>query len=195
MSDNRSRCPPYIKKILTFFRASVKIYIGAVFAIAGIHGKGLRKGVADVRDVFPKLYGNAVTKSRLGAAIQNGTLPHAFLIDGEAGSGKMTLALEIAAALNCENKDAHAHSLPCYNSNNCKRILGGGHVDVHVLERADGRATIGVQEIKDMRSDMFLSSTESDYKIYIVRDTERTIRSAFCASGVILSVSLTMYIL
>ncbi len=129
--------------------------------------------MAGVREIFPRLFGNAGTKARLGAAIQSGTLPHAFLIDGESGSGKMTLALQIAAALNCERAGSDAHSLPCYLCNNCRRILGGGHVDVHVLERAEGRATIGVQEIKDMRSDMFLSSTESDYKIYIVRDAER----------------------
>ena len=126
-----------------------------------------------MRDIFPRIYGNGATKARIGTAIQTGTLPHAFLIDGESGSGKMTLALEIAAALNCEYKDSVVHSLPCYDCNNCRRILGGGHVDVHVIGLTDGRATIGVNEVKEMRSDMFLSSTESDYKIYIVRDAER----------------------
>ena len=126
-----------------------------------------------MREIFPKIFGNDHTKARIGTAIKEGTLPHAFLIDGDAGSGKMTLALSIAAALNCENLHSEQHSLPCYTCNNCRRILGGGHVDVHVLERGEGRATIGVDEIKEMRADMFLSATESDYKIYIVRDAER----------------------
>lgn len=148
------------------------MYSGVVYATSRLCYKPT-KGVADVRDIFPRIYGNGTTKARIGTAVQTGTLPHAFLIDGERGSGKMTLALEIAAALNCENKDSATHTLPCYSCSNCKRILGGGHVDVHVMGLADGRATIGVNEIKELRADMFLSSTESDYKIYIVRDAER----------------------
>ncbi len=117
-----------------------------------------------------RVLGNDGTKNRIGRAIEAGRLPHALLIDGAAGTGKMTLATEIAAALNCESR---GEALPCGLCNTCRRIYQGGHVDVRVLSLKDGKATIGVSEIKDIRRDMYLSATEGAFKVYIIRDAER----------------------
>lgn len=125
-----------------------------------------------MRKYFPRLYGNDKTAARLGAAITDGTLPHAFLIGGASGSGKTTLATEIAAALNCENAANENMPLPCGRCNCCARIYGGNFPDLKVLSKPKDRATLGVDAIKDFREDMFLSSTESDYKIYVIDDAE-----------------------
>ena len=117
-----------------------------------------------------RVLGNESTRNRIGRAISAGKLPHALLIDGDEGTGKFTLATEIAAALNCES---HSDLLPCGVCNNCRRIYIGEHVDVRVLKRQDGKATIGVAEIKDWRRDMFLSSTEAPFKVYIICEAER----------------------
>lgn len=126
-----------------------------------------------MRRHFTGLFGNEATKARIGAAIATDTVPHAFLIDGHRGSGKYTFALELAAALNCENKHSEAHPLPCRTCSSCRRILGLGHVDVHTLSRAEGKATIGVDEVKSFRQDMFLSATEAEHKVYIIREADR----------------------
>lgn len=126
-----------------------------------------------MRRYFDGLFGNDKTKMRIGAAILSGTVPHAFLIDGHRGSGKYTLALELAAALNCGHKREEGYALPCRVCSSCRRILGEGHVDVHTLSRADGKATIGVDEVKAFRQDMFLSATEAEHKVYIIRDADR----------------------
>ena len=120
---------------------------------------------------FDTLYGNEHARNRLGNALLESKLPHAFLFDGPAGSGKYTFALQIAKALNCENKASDR--VPCCNCNNCRRIDEGLFPDVKLLGKAADKATIGVNEIKDFRADMFLSSTESDYKIYIIKDAEK----------------------
>ena len=125
-----------------------------------------------MRRYFPALLGNEKTKSRIGAAIDGGTLPHALLIGGAFGSGKTTLAIEIAAALNCEKKGDGASSLPCGECGCCKRIRELNFPDLKVLSKPKDRATLGVDAIKDFREDMFLSSTESDYKIYVIDDAE-----------------------
>ena len=57
-----------------------------------------------MRKYFSALYGNFAAKARLGAAIDAGTLPHAFLVTGPSGSGKKTFTMELAAAINCERK-------------------------------------------------------------------------------------------
>ena len=122
--------------------------------------------------IFTKLFGNDATKRRVGALIRGGTLPHAFLILGPEGSGRMTLSLEIAAALNCERRHEATGELPCHVCNTCKRILAGGFTDVKILQRSDGKMTVGVGEVRLFREDMFLSATESEYKIYIIEDAD-----------------------
>lgn len=41
-----------------------------------------------------------------------------------------------------------------------------------MLGKDGSRATIGVEQVRDFREDMFLSPTEADCKIYIIEDTE-----------------------
>lgn len=127
----------------------------------------------DTRELFPTLYGNAAVKKRIYDDVQAGTLPHAFLIDGPQGSGKYTLARLIASTVNCERRSDGTASFPCCECNSCRRIREGIFSDVRVLEREGDRATIGVDSIKALRSDMFLSATESTHKFYIIRDAER----------------------
>ena len=126
-----------------------------------------------MKSYFPTLFGNDGSKSRIGALIASGRVPHAFLIDGPQGSGKLTYAKLISSALNCEARDDGNSPLPCGNCNNCRRIGENGFVDVKILERDRDKATLGVNDIKAFRNDMYMTATESDYKIYIIRDAER----------------------
>lgn len=123
-------------------------------------------------EFFSKLYGNRETKARLGNAIVRDALPHAFLIVGPAGSGRHTLVTELAAALNCESRGANAAALPCHRCRTCRRIADGQFTDVKRLEKPTGKMTIGVDEIRKIRDDMFLSATESDYKVYVIEQAE-----------------------
>lgn len=125
-----------------------------------------------MRSYFSRLIGNDDTKDRIGRAIENNAVPHAFLIGGPSGSGKSILATEIAAAMNCEAKDNREISLPCGKCNCCRRIYEGNHPDVKTLAKKKDKATLGVDAIKEFREDMFLSSTESEYKIYVIDDAE-----------------------
>lgn len=125
-----------------------------------------------MRRLFEGLYGNEAAKSRLSSAVLGGTLAHAFLIDGPDGSGKNALATEISMALNCENKDDPSRPLPCRGCNTCRRILEGSYTDVKRLFRQKGKATIGVDAVKDFKEDMFLTSTESEFKVYVIDGAE-----------------------
>lgn len=126
-----------------------------------------------MREYFSMLFGNDTVKSRIGHAIENSALPHAFLITSPKGSGKKTLALEICAALNCENRNNSQLPLPCHKCNTCRRIADGNFTDIVRLKRSGERATIGVEDVRLFRDDMFLSPTESNYKIYIVEEGEK----------------------
>ena len=122
-------------------------------------------------DFFPNLLENTDTKQRLAQAILENSFPHAFIIEGPMGCGKHTLARNLSAALNCEER-ASAPSLPCGRCRNCTRIFGKNFVDVHYLSKKEGKSTIGVEGIRSMREDIYLSPTESHYKIYIIEEAQ-----------------------
>ena len=60
---------------------------------------------------FDNILGNTKLKSMLCSYITNGTMPHAFIIEGAVGSGRKHIAKSIAAAISC--KDKSGQSIPC----------------------------------------------------------------------------------
>ena len=119
---------------------------------------------------FSALCGNTAAKERFARAVRASTLPHAILLAGPKGSGKHTLALLLAAAQNCERKEGGA--VPCGACGNCRRILAHNHPDVKTLGKIDGKATIGVTELRAFREDMFLSATETAHRFYLIEDAQ-----------------------
>ena len=146
-----------------------------------------------MRRYFTRLHGNDTVKKRLGAAILSESLNHALLIAGPDGSGKNTLATEIAAALNCEKKGDQVSPLPCGTCNTCRRIYEENYTDIKRLKRDSSKATIGVEELRLFREDMFLSATESDYKIYIIEDADKMTPNAQNALLKVLEAYLSVY--
>ena len=125
-----------------------------------------------MRSYFTDILGNEDAKSRLFKAITRGTLPHAHIIVGPVGSGKKTMAKAIAAAVNCANIDSDEHSLPCGVCNNCRRIKEDIFPDIKFLGKSNGKATIGVEDTREFREDMFLSATEAAHKFYVIENAE-----------------------
>ena len=115
------------------------------------------------------LYGNERTRTMLGKCVEQGTLPHALILEGADGSGKLTLAKELAAALVCQNKGDPSHALPCHTCRACRLVEAQNATDVHFIGKED-KASLGVDAIRGMRQDVYLSATEFDAKIYIFED-------------------------
>ncbi len=124
-----------------------------------------------MREYFSDVFGNAAVKLRLGRAVESGTLSHALLLVGPKGSGKSTLATEIVRALNCEKKADDGAPLPCGVCRSCRRIKDGNFTDIMRISRGE-RATIGVDEVRLLKEDAYLSATESSYKAYIIEEAD-----------------------
>lgn len=117
---------------------------------------------------FEDIVGNEDLRRRVGEAVSAGRFPHAVIIEGQDGIGKNLMARQIAAALLCTGAEA-AGTLPCGRCAFCRKTAENRMPDVVTVTREE-KATIGVDPIRAIRSDMYLSATEAPRKIYIIDD-------------------------
>lgn len=122
-----------------------------------------------MRNIFPLLSGNEKLKALLGAHIAEGKLSHAYIFEGDDGSGKMTCALSAAASLACEKRNDALSPLPCGKCTSCRKIFGLFSPDVHIVSPKE-KKSIGVDAIRDITSSLYISPNENDYCVYIIDD-------------------------
>ncbi len=118
---------------------------------------------------MPQIVGNERLRRRLGDDVLGGTLSHAYLVEGPAGSGKHTVAWLLAAALACEEKSDDNAPLPCGKCASCRKILEGKSPDIITVGRED-KATIGVEAVRRIREDVHTLPNDLDFKLYIIED-------------------------
>lgn len=99
---------------------------------------------------------------------------HAYLFEGEKGTGKHEVSYVFAKSLLCEAPISQFE--PCEECNNCKRITSGNHPDVHYLER-DG-LSIKKEQIKSLQEEFSKKSVEVNRKIYMIADADKMSVSA-----------------
>jgi DNA polymerase III delta' subunit len=123
-----------------------------------------------MREYLTSVAGNQRLRRRLGKDLEEGSLSHAYIIEGPAGSGKATLALELAMALACQNRSDSSHALPCGKCDSCRKIAGGNSPDVIHVYREEGKATMGVDVIRALRSDVHTVPNDLSFKVYLIHD-------------------------
>ncbi len=120
-------------------------------------------------NIFPALIGNSAIKELCGEDILRRKSSHAYIIDGPAGSGKHTAALEIAKALLCERK---GESLPCGKCLSCRKADEGYNSCIHFLS-AEGKATITVEAVRRTIATVDFLPDDGDFSIYIIEEAEK----------------------
>src|SRR4051812_25268466 len=100
---------------------------------------------------------------RLSSSYKNGRIGHAYMFDGERGTGKEAIALFFAKLLLCASPE---NFVPCETCNSCRRVTSSNHPNVTLI-RPDG------QDIKkEQMSNLVYSMTKKGYeagrKIYII---------------------------
>ena len=119
--------------------------------------------------IFPALFGNEKFKETVGRDFAAGRNSHAYIFEGEQGSGRMTAALSCAAALSCERR---GDAFPCGKCLSCRKIFGGYSPDVIVVERPIDRKTIGVNAVRAIRDDLWVTPNDGDFRVYIIKEAE-----------------------
>ena len=105
------------------------------------------------------------------------TSVHAFLITGEKGTGKKTLANLMGMTLLCSSEG----SRPCGTCRNCSLAEQGEHPDMIVIEKgkpiAPGvkkeRTSIPVEDIREMIRICGIRSTNGNMHVVVIRDADK----------------------
>lgn len=118
---------------------------------------------------FRNVLGHEQAVNSLQNAIMLGKVSHAYIINGEDGAGKKTLAEAFAMTLQCEKgtKDA------CLSCHSCKQAMTRNQPDIIYL-KPEKENLISVSDIRQqVNADVAIKPYSSRYKIYIINHAER----------------------
>jgi len=123
-----------------------------------------------------QVVGQTRVVSLLKRSLERKVVAHAYLFVGPPHVGKMTLALNLAQALNCE-----AAEPPCGECLSCQKIASTKHADVQIIGlTTDGDSTeaksqteISIDQIRQMQHSASLPPFEGKYKVFIIDGAEQ----------------------
>ena len=122
-----------------------------------------------------QVVGQSKAVSLLQCSLERGNVAHAYLFVGPPHVGKMTLALNLAQALNCE-----AAEPPCGVCASCQKIDLAKHADVQIIglnsnrdsAEAKLRTEISIDQVRQMQHSSSLPPFEGRYKVFIIDGAE-----------------------
>lgn len=116
-----------------------------------------------------EILGHGPIKEHFFNAVITGNISHAYILSGEAGMGRKSLANAFALALLCEKGQAD----PCRQCHACKQVMSGNHPDL-IYVTHEKPASIGVDDVRRQINDTIqVKPYSSAHKIYIVDEAEK----------------------
>ena len=147
-------------------------------------------------DRFSEIIGQDIVLSHLQNALRTDSVSHAYILNGAKGSGRHMIARSFSAALLCEEREmpgTENHPLPavtgaddqetsvhmrsrwiepCGRCHSCLQAQAGTNPDIKILER-EKENSIGVNDIRKMRTDVWIRPYSAAHKVYIIPDAEK----------------------
>ena len=102
----------------------------------------------------------------LQRAMNQQALAHAILFAGPESVGKRTLALDLTAALLCNDQQAD----PCWECVQCKGIARLQHPDLHLVELEEGRRSIRMEQVAALQQAVALRPYQATQRVSVILD-------------------------
>ena len=103
-------------------------------------------------------------------AVNAGAVSHAYILNGERGSGKKLLANLFAMSLQCQDRDEDGDA--CGKCQSCRQALSGNQPDI-IRVTHEKPNTISVDDIREqVNDDIVIRPYSSKYKVYIIADAD-----------------------
>ncbi|WP_338985110.1 DNA polymerase III subunit gamma/tau [Spiroplasma endosymbiont of Diplazon laetatorius] len=124
---------------------------------------------------FDEVAGHEGIKEILISQINTNSFGHALLFSGQRGTGKTSIAKIFSKVVNCQNLNGYN---PCDECISCKEFNNNSHADIFEIDAASNN---GVEEIRNIKSNVSLMPSFSKYKVYIIDEVHMLSNSAFNA--------------
>lgn len=122
---------------------------------------------------FSDIIGREEIKEHLRTAILQNKVSHAYIIQGEHGSGKRLIANVFSAALQCEEQGIN----PCGMCRSCHQAETNNHPDIVWVTHE--KLSIGVDDIREqINNDIGVKPYSGPRKIYIIGDADKMTEQA-----------------
>ncbi len=118
---------------------------------------------------YDRIIGHENIIAQLKNAITNNKVNHAYIFDGDDGSGKKMVAKAFAEALLCEKGGAEG----CGECHFCKQTESGNNPDL-IWVRHEKPGSIGVDDVRTgLVEDIQIKPYNGRYKVYIIDEAEK----------------------
>ena len=108
---------------------------------------------------------NFISKKIIENSLNNKKISHSYIVTGEENSPKEILAELFAKGILCKGE-----SSPCDVCLSCKKFDGNNHPDFSKIKVIDGKASISIEQIRNVLKEAYLKPNESDKRVYIIYD-------------------------
>ncbi len=119
---------------------------------------------------FKDVVGHKNIIKYIESAVSADAVSHAYILNGERGSGKRMLANLFAMSLQCQNREENGEA--CGKCQSCKQAVNGNQPDI-IRVTHEKPNTISVDDIREqVNNDIVIKPYSSRYKIYIIPDAD-----------------------
>lgn len=124
---------------------------------------------------FKDIIGQDSIKKHLQMGLSQGNISHAYIINGETGSGRHLLASALTKTLLCENPTDEGDA--CGKCRSCLQADSSNHPDIRFITHE--KASISVDDIREqLVNDIAIKPYSSGHKIYIIPDANKMTEQA-----------------
>ena len=117
---------------------------------------------------FKDVVGHKDIINYIRSAVTENKVSHAYILNGERGSGKKMLASLFATTLLCEKQGPD----PCNECHSCRQAESGNHPDI-IRVTHEKPNTISVDDIRrQVNEDIQIKPYQGPYKIYIIAEAD-----------------------